>query len=151
MQVYKTSNDKESNVNASNIRLQPVSRVHVTTSTFWMWLTIMAATMIMAGCGGSGTANTDNSEVPVATQCIPGDSSTLAECGTLIVGLTDADGDFLSYAINVVSLQLEKADGTSIETLPNNTRIDFTQYVDLTEFLTAATTGGHGASIRIRQ
>ena len=78
----------------------------------------MAVTMIMAGCGGSGTANTANNEVPVATQCIPGDSSTLAECGTLIVGLTDADGDFLSYAVDVVSLQLEKDDGTSIETLP---------------------------------
>src|SRR6185295_15086633 len=50
-----------------------------------------------------------------------------------------ADGDFLSYNVDVVSLSLKRANGTMVETLPAATRIDFAQYVDLTEFLTAAT------------
>jgi hypothetical protein len=92
--------------------------------------------MLMAACsGGSSTT----SQPQVALECDPNDPSTIDECGTLYVGLTDADGDFLSYSVNVVSLQLEKADGTLIETLPNNTRIDFAQYVELTEFVSAAT------------
>ncbi|HET7812310.1 MAG TPA: hypothetical protein VFL16_17190, partial [Steroidobacteraceae bacterium] len=53
--------------------------------------------------------------------------------------MTDADGDFLNYTVDVVSLKLQRANGTTVETLPASTRVDFAQYVDLTEFLTAAT------------
>ena len=53
--------------------------------------------------------------------------------------MTDADGDFLSYTVDVVSLKLKRANGTLVETLPATTRIDFAQFVDLTEFFTAAT------------
>jgi hypothetical protein len=59
--------------------------------------------------------------------------------GTVSIGLTDAAGDFLSYAVDVTSLTLTKADGTVVETLPQRTRIDFAQLVDLTEFVTGAT------------
>jgi hypothetical protein len=62
-----------------------------------------------------------------------------ATCGTLMVGLTDADGDFLSYSVDVVSLSLRKADGTIVQTLPTRQRVDFAQLVDLTELVTAAT------------
>ncbi len=92
--------------------------------TVWMWVTLVAVSLLMAACGGGSGASTTTNEPPIAVQCNPGDPSTAAECGTLLVGLTDADGDFLSYAVNVLSLQLEKADGTTVETLPNNTRID---------------------------
>ena len=51
--------------------------------------------------------------------------------------ITDAAGDFLAYQVNLVSLQLEKSDGTLIETLPATTRVDFAQLVDLTEILSA--------------
>ncbi len=98
----------------------------------------MAVVLMMAACGG-GTATESNTTTPPSIAvCDPSDTSTSAECGTLLLGLTDADGDFLSYVVDVVSLQLEKADGTIVETLPNTTRIDFTEYVDLTEFVTAA-------------
>lgn len=59
--------------------------------------------------------------------------------GTVNIGITDAAGDFLSYAVDVSSLTLTKADGTVVETLPQKTRIDFAQLVDLTEFVTGAT------------
>jgi hypothetical protein len=56
----------------------------------------------------------------------------------LIIGLTDGDGDFLSYSVDVLSLTLEKANGTTIEVLPSTTRVDFASYVDLTEFIGVA-------------
>ena len=65
--------------------------------------------------------------------------SSAASTGVVNVGLTDAAGDFLTYAIDVTSLTLTKADGTVVQTLPQKTRVDFAQYADLTEFLTGAT------------
>ncbi|MBI3775629.1 MAG: DUF4382 domain-containing protein [Gammaproteobacteria bacterium] len=57
----------------------------------------------------------------------------------LAIGLTDAKGDFISYTVDVKSLTLTKANGAIVETLPVTTKVDFAQYTDLTEFLTAAT------------
>lgn len=51
--------------------------------------------------------------------------------------ITDAAGDFLAYQVNLVSLQLEKSDGTLVETLPATTTVDFSQLVSLTEVLSA--------------
>jgi hypothetical protein len=56
-----------------------------------------------------------------------------------MVALTDADGDFLNYTVDVLSLELETANGRIVETLPRSTRINFTDYVDLTELVTVAT------------
>jgi hypothetical protein len=52
--------------------------------------------------------------------------------------LTDAAGDFLNYTVDVMSLTLETADGRTVEVMPRKTRINFTDYVDLTELVTAA-------------
>lgn len=67
------------------------------------------------------------------------DTTASAEDGELVISLTDAEGDFGVYSVDVTSIQLTKANGAVVETLPLTTTIDFTQYVDLTEFLTAAT------------
>jgi hypothetical protein len=61
------------------------------------------------------------------------------EEGVVAIGLTDAQGDFLTYTVDVTSLTLAKADRTVVQTLPQRTRIDFAQIVDLTEFMTGAT------------
>ena len=62
-----------------------------------------------------------------------------SSCGTLLIGMTDADGDFLSYSVDVVALTLRKADGTVVQALPVRQRVDFAEIVDLTELVTAAT------------
>ena len=67
------------------------------------------------------------------------DSSDISEEGEIIIGLTDAEGDHATYTVDVLSLTLTKKNGIEVETLPLNTRIDFAQYTELTEFLTAAT------------
>jgi hypothetical protein len=97
-------------------------------------LAMLAASLLMlAGCGG-GSESDSSMGAPVASSC--GDA---AGCGVAYIAMTDADGDFLSYTVDVVSLSLRRANGTVVETLPNRTRVDFAQYVDLTEFITVAT------------
>ena len=97
-----------------------------------MLAAFMFVAFALSACGGAGTTS---NEPPMASECIAGDPGTADQCGTLIIGLTDGDGDFLSYAVDVLSLTLEKADGATVEVLPNSTRIDFANYVDLTEFI----------------
>lgn len=102
------------------------------------WMTMLFALLVLAACGGG--AGTTASQPPDTTAtCDPNDASTFDECGTVMVALTDADGDFLNYTVDVLSLKLETANGRIVETLPNATRINFTDYVDLSELVTIAT------------
>lgn len=103
------------------------------------WVALLAASLLLAACSGGGNTTGSSDPVTASATCDPANPATAGECGTLILGLTDADGDFDSYTVDVVSIQLERANGTVVETLPARTRIDFAQYVDLTEFVLAAT------------
>ncbi len=69
------------------------------------------------------------------------DSSPAAssETGEVVIGITDAAGDFASYTVDILSLTLTKANGAVVETLPLTTRVDFAQYVDMTELFLSAT------------
>jgi hypothetical protein len=69
---------------------------------------------------------------------LPACGGGAANQGEVVIGLTDADGDFLTYQVDVTSLTLSRADGTQVQVLPLSTRVDFAQYTDMTEFLTAA-------------
>ena len=102
--------------------------------------TPLLAALMLAACGG-GSAGSDNPAASAnnTATCDPTNAATHSECGTVLIGLTDADGDFLNYTTTVVKLTLETANGRIVETLPNSTRVNFTDYVDLTELLTAAT------------
>lgn len=94
-------------------------------------------TLFLGACGSGGGSGTSGAD-PVVS-CDPADAGTIAECGSVIVSFTDADGDFLNYTVDVLSLTLETANGRVVETLPRETRINFTDYVDLTELVTVAT------------
>ena len=59
--------------------------------------------------------------------------------GEVVIGLTDAESDFTGYWVDVVSLTLTKQSGAVVDALPMETRVNFAEYVDMTEFLTAAT------------
>ncbi len=76
--------------------------------------------IVVSGCGGDTTGESD-------------------EQSKLFVSLTDAEGDFTEYTVDVVALKLFRSNGAVIETLPNTTTLDFAQYIDVTEFLTTAT------------
>jgi hypothetical protein len=98
----------------------------------------LGAALAIAGCGG-GSGTTPAAGPDPVGECDPANPSTHAECGTVLVALTDADGDFLNYTVDVLSLELETANGRVVETLPRSARINFTDYVDLTELVTVAT------------
>ncbi|HKE97114.1 MAG TPA: DUF4382 domain-containing protein [Povalibacter sp.] len=102
----------------------------------WACALALAGLLALVACGGGGGGSMSSSGPPSGS----GSSSCpSADCGSVYIAMTDADGDFLSYTVDVVSLTLKRANGAIVETLPATTRIDFAQYVDLTEFLTAAT------------
>jgi len=98
---------------------------------------IALVALVLGACGG-GEGTATSGPDPLAT-CDTSDPATIAECGSVIVSFTDADGDFLNYTVDVLSLTLETANGRVVETLPRQTRINFTDYVDLTELVTVAT------------
>jgi hypothetical protein len=89
--------------------------------------TLMGAVLILglgaSGCGGGSS----------------GSSSSPDQTGEVVIGLTDAPGDFHAYSVDVVSITLTKASGAVVETLPLSPRVDFAQLTELTEFITAAT------------
>ncbi len=90
---------------------------------YWMAASVFAAAALTAGCGGGGS----------------GGNVEDTQNGEVVIGLTDADGDFLGYVVDVTSLRLEHQDGRIVETMTEGMRIDFSQYVDLTELLAVAT------------
>ena len=79
------------------------------------------------GCGGGGGGSAAPQPDPIA------------ESGVISIVFTDAEGDFVTYAVDVTSLLLEKTNGDTVETVPLSTRIDFTELTDVSEFLTIAT------------
>lgn len=87
----------------------------------------------LSACGGGGS-----SSMPSETSAPNGSSNTCSSCGGALVTITDAPGDFLSYIVNVVSLQLTRADGTVVQIVPTTTQVDFAQLVDLSEIVSAA-------------
>lgn len=94
--------------------------------------------LFLTACGGGASTGANQGGTPTAA-CDPSDPSTFDACGTVLIGLTDADGDFLNYTVTVSRLTLETANGRVVEVLPQATRINFTDYVDLTELVTSAT------------
>ncbi|MFL2547497.1 MAG: hypothetical protein ACJ0SL_09120 [Candidatus Rariloculaceae bacterium] len=102
---------------------------------------LAAMTLVISGCSGGG----GGSVAPLVTtatseaSCDPTDPATTDECGTVLLSITDAEGDFVSYTVDILRLTLQRSDGSTVEMLPSTTRVDFAQLVDLSEILGAAT------------
>ncbi len=101
----------------------------------WSLIGLASVALALVGCGGSG----GSSDFSAANGGPNGDSSSStcagSDCGTLLVGLTDAEGDFVSYSVDVLSITLQRPNGASVETLPATTRIDFAQLTELSDLL----------------
>jgi hypothetical protein len=83
---------------------------------------LSVAMSVLVACGGGGSG---------------GSSGAGVENGEVVIGLTDAEGDFLTYTVDVTSVTLIRANGAVVEALPNVTRVDFAQYTELTEFISS--------------
>jgi hypothetical protein len=86
----------------------------------------LGSALLLGACGGGGSD--DSSSPPVS-----------ADEGQVMIGLTDADGDFIRYAVTVESITLERQDGNVVETLPASVTTDLAQFVDITELFSSAT------------
>ncbi len=98
----------------------------------------------LSACGGGNGGGDEPllEEVAVVAEssCITSDAqNTSNNCGTLLVGITDADGDFLSYTVEVTGLELTRSDGTQVSVMPSNQAVNFAEYVEVSELATAAT------------
>ena len=115
-------------------------------------LAVLAAlTLTISGCGGGSSSPLATTASSPAT-CNPDDPATAAECGTVLVSVTDAEGDFVSYSVDILSLTLQRPDGSTVETLPATTRVDFAQLIELSEVLSAVTLAPgniNGGTIRL--
>lgn len=107
----------------------------ITPRSAWSHTTLhILPTLLLLGAGLlSGCGSGSSMSSPMASP--PPTSSTL---GGALVTLTDAPGDFVSYIVNVDSLQLTNANGTTVQIVPNTTQVDFAQLVDLSELVSAA-------------
>jgi hypothetical protein len=91
--------------------------------------------LALASCGDGGGAiltPPDDDDDPPAQECTGG-----TPCGEVRIALTDADGDFLSYAVDVVSIRLERANGDDVQALSERQRVDFASLADVSELITA--------------
>ncbi|MGA2364726.1 MAG: DUF4382 domain-containing protein [Steroidobacteraceae bacterium] len=100
----------------------------------------VVATLAACGSGGSGGSMGDAGLA--GTNSSPGSGpsaqSCSSSCGGAMISLSDAAGDFDSYIVNVVSLQLTRSDGTVVQTLPVTTQVNFAQLVNLSEIVSTA-------------
>lgn len=92
-------------------------------------LFVLMSSLFISACGGAGSGS------PSLNDSQPPEESPSAETTKLMVSMTDAEGDFLTYQVDVSSIQLYKSNGADITVLPQTTTIDFAQYVDVSELL----------------
>ena len=83
--------------------------------------------LLAQGCG-SGASTQVGSE----------STFDIEESGDVVISVTDAEGDFVSYTVDVVSLVMERNNGDTVETLPLNTRVDFNELTQLSELFAIA-------------
>lgn len=88
---------------------------------FGQWAAVGFTCLALLACGGGSEESNAESET---------------ELSKLSVSLTDAEGDFLTYQVDVTELTLTRANGAVVNILPQTTSVDFAQYVEVTELLT---------------
>jgi hypothetical protein len=95
------------------------------------------AAVALSACGSGGGAGDSNLSSSTSTSSAATPIQGCAGCGTAMVTMTDAPGDFLSYIVNVLSLKLTRSDGTVVETVPVSTQEDFAQLVNLSDLISS--------------
>jgi hypothetical protein len=91
-------------------------------------MSLLFTTALLTGCGGGGGGSANN---PVAEE----EPAPVVEQGEVLLALTDAEGDFLSYTVTVERIEMVSASGNQVSVLPEATELDFTQYVDVSELV----------------
>ena len=101
----------------------------VQTNTYLILLCFLLATAFasLSGCGASSSSSA--TEDPI-------NEDTEVQKSELYVSLTDAEGDFLTYEVAVTNISMQRENGAQVNILPRTTKVDFAQYVEVSELLT---------------
>lgn len=90
----------------------------------------LVSVLIFPACGsGSGSSDSSSGDADAEGQ----------ETSEIAITLTDAPSDFASYTVDVIAIDLKMKSGAEVHTLPITQRVDFSQYTDMTEFVTVCT------------
>ncbi len=114
----------------------------MTKPTQWLKsLSIAALLAALTACGGDATEEIEPIDIGLSkpTCETSDDDNNDPNCGKLLLGITDADGDFLNYSVQVTGLELTRADGTNVSVLTTHQTVNFVDYVDVSELAAAAT------------
>ncbi|MFC6634280.1 hypothetical protein [Microbulbifer taiwanensis] len=113
-------------------------------SAGWRIIAVLLLALSLSSCGsgsssgGSSGSDTDSGADEIS--CETSDAGPTSEnCGQLFVGITDLEGDFIRYRVELVSLRLQRFDGSWSEVLSSSNAVDFVEYQDKSELVTAAT------------
>ncbi len=87
------------------------------------WPAVVAGLAMLAACGGGSSS----SIMPSSTQ------------GTVAFSITDASGDFVSYAVNINQITLTRSDGVVVKALPAPVTVDLAQLVSASQLFGNAT------------
>ncbi len=71
------------------------------------WLALMCS-LVLSACGGGGSSSSGAATAPLAPP-------TSEESGDLLVSITDAEGDFVRYAVDVNQLTLIRTNGDRVD------------------------------------
>jgi hypothetical protein len=81
--------------------------------------------LLLSACGGGGGSDSG--------------PDTGTDSGQVMIGITDADGDFVRYVVSIESMTLEREDGSVVDTMPSSVSTDLAQLVDATELFSSIT------------
>jgi hypothetical protein len=113
------------------------------TSNQWLKsLTFTALLTALTACGGGSDSDIEELAIAelVAPSCQTSDEENNNDgCGKLLLGVTDADGDFLNYTVNVSGLELIRNDGTVVSVITTSQSVNFVDYIEVSELAAAAT------------
>jgi len=94
----------------------------------------------ITACSGGDDPAVEEIVLIGQNECVTMDDENQDDnCGTLLLGFTDADGDFLSYNVAITGLEMIRADGTQVSVIPTSQSINFSDYIEISELAAAAT------------
>lgn len=101
--------------------MKPLRGLH---SRHLRWPAVVAGMVMLAACGGGGSSSI-TPPPPTTT-------------GTVNFSISDASGDFVSYAVNINQITLTRSDGVVVKALPAPVPVDLAQLVDASELFGSA-------------
>jgi hypothetical protein len=99
---------------------------------------LLTSSLLLSGCNSSDETDPMGVDPIVEQNDGSGDgtgdgNANQTDSGQVMLAITDAEEDFLSYTVDIKSIVFTKDNGTQLEVLPTITAVDFVDYQQVTE------------------